>query len=59
MKREVTEALVEEMKGPKEEFERLRGDRSRLESVAAEGAEKARDIAGRTMGEVRRLVGLA
>ena len=59
MKREVTEALVEEMKRPRGEFERLRGDRSYLEGVAAEGAEKAGMIAGRTMCEVRGLVGLA
>ncbi|KZV60521.1 tryptophanyl-tRNA synthetase [Peniophora sp. CONT] len=59
LKRAVTEAVVEEMKGPREAFERLRGERGYLEEVARDGAEKASSIAGRTMGEVRRLVGLA
>ncbi|VDB84526.1 unnamed protein product [Peniophora sp. CBMAI 1063] len=59
LKKELTEALVEEMKGPREEFERLREDRGFLEDVAKKGAEKASERAGKTMLEVRRLVGLA
>ena len=37
LKKELTEALIEEMRRPREEFERLRGDKAYLESVARDG----------------------
>lgn len=59
LKRDVVDAIVERFRGPREEFERLRGERGYLESVARRGAERARERSEETVGEVRRRVGLA
>ncbi|KAF5392133.1 hypothetical protein D9757_003228 [Collybiopsis confluens] len=59
LKRDVTEAVEEMLKGPRREFERLKGDREYLRNIAREGAEKARVKSEVTMKEVRGRIGLA
>lgn len=54
----VADAVISKLSGIREEYERLRGDEGYLAEVAREGRERARGIARRTMGEVRRRVGL-
>ena len=58
LKRALCEVLEETMKGPREEFFRLRKDQAYLESLANRGADRAREISQRTLAEVRKLVGL-
>jgi tryptophanyl-tRNA synthetase len=55
----VSESIIEKLRGIREEYLRVRGDEAYLSSVAQEGRERARELAGRTMGEVRRKVGLS
>lgn len=51
--------VVEEMvKGPRTEFRRLQGDPGHLTTLAEEGLAKARNLSGRTLQTIRRLVGL-
>ncbi|KAF9264084.1 Nucleotidylyl transferase [Marasmius fiardii PR-910] len=59
LKRDVTGALEEMLRGPREEFERLKSERGYLEEVARAGREKAMGKAEETMKEVRRRIGLA
>ncbi|KAG7098355.1 hypothetical protein E1B28_000314 [Marasmius oreades] len=59
LKRDVTEALQEMLRGPREEFERMKSEQGYLQQVAQEGKEKAVEKAEQTMREVRRRVGLA
>jgi tryptophanyl-tRNA synthetase len=58
LKKEVSEALEELLKGPREEFNRLRGETDYLAAIAKEGAEKAREISRKTLHQVRAMVGL-
>lgn len=55
----VSESIIEKLRGIREEYLKVRGDEGYLASVAQEGRERAREVAGRTMGEVRRKVGLS
>ncbi|KAG7570978.1 hypothetical protein FFLO_01072 [Filobasidium floriforme] len=55
----VSESIIEKLRGIREEYLKVRGDEAYLSSVAQEGRERAREVAGRTMGEVRRKVGLS
>ena len=55
----VSESIIEKLRGIREEYLKVRGYEAYLSSVAQEGRERARELAGRTMGEVRRKVGLS
>jgi tryptophanyl-tRNA synthetase len=59
LKSRVTDAVVGRLSGIRSEYERLRTDAGYLSKVAADGAEEAREVAERTMMEVRRKVGLS
>ncbi|EIM82361.1 tryptophanyl-tRNA synthetase [Stereum hirsutum FP-91666 SS1] len=59
LKKEVEEAVVERFRGPREEFEKVRGERAYLEEVARKGAERAKEKSDVVLTEVRRRVGLA
>ncbi|XP_055086665.1 tryptophan--tRNA ligase, mitochondrial isoform X1 [Periophthalmus magnuspinnatus] len=56
-KRLVTEAVVQRLTPIREEIERLRADRSHLESVLFQGTQKARQLATPVLKEVRHRVG--
>ncbi|KAF9557741.1 tryptophanyl-tRNA synthetase [Agrocybe pediades] len=58
LKKDVSAALEEMLKGPRGEFERLRNDQEYLARVAREGAEKAKERSQRTMSAVRKMIGL-
>ncbi|KAI0373144.1 tryptophanyl-tRNA synthetase [Pilatotrama ljubarskyi] len=58
LKADVVEAVEELIKGPRAEFERLRGEKEYLASVAREGSEKARQLSEVTIREVRARIGL-
>lgn len=58
LKADVADAVEELIKGPRAEFERLRGETEYLASVAREGAEKARQLSAGTIREVRARIGL-
>ncbi|KAI7809110.1 tryptophan--tRNA ligase, mitochondrial [Triplophysa rosa] len=53
----VAEAVVQKLEPIRQEIQRLRADRGYLESLLAEGAEKARCLAAPVMMEVRKRVG--
>ncbi|KAL0569543.1 Tryptophan--tRNA ligase, mitochondrial [Marasmius crinis-equi] len=59
LKRDVTEAVQEMLKVPREEFERLRVEKDYLEQIAQSGKEKAIEKAEATMIEVRKRIGLS
>ncbi|KAJ3830447.1 hypothetical protein EV361DRAFT_974238 [Lentinula raphanica] len=59
LKKDLTEAVEEMVRRPREEFERLSKERGYLEQVAREGAQKARVKSEATMVEVRKRVGLS
>ncbi|KAJ6658259.1 hypothetical protein lerEdw1_020531 [Lerista edwardsae] len=54
----VAEAVIEKLAPVRNEFKRLKGDRSYLEKVLWTGAEKAKELAAPVYQEVKRLVGL-
>lgn len=54
----VTDAVQELFRGPREEFERIRGERAYLEGIAKDGAERARARSEETLQLVRSFVGL-
>ena len=53
----VAEALVEELRPVRGEFERILGDKAYIEKCAREGAEKAEAVARRTLRKVMKKVG--
>ncbi|CCK69721.1 tryptophan--tRNA ligase MSW1 KNAG_0C06250 [Huiozyma naganishii CBS 8797] len=53
----VSDLLIAELTGPRQEYKRLIADRGYLLSVAAEGSRRAREIAHRTLAEVMDLMG--
>ncbi|MCJ8732426.1 hypothetical protein PDJAM_G00210990 [Pangasius djambal] len=55
----VAEAVVQRLEPIRQEIQRLKADRSHLESVLAKGAEKARSLAAPVMQEVRKRVGFS
>jgi tryptophanyl-tRNA synthetase len=57
-KQAVAEAVVEYLAPVRERYQALRGDERALEQTLAAGAEKARSIAARTLGEVRAAMGV-
>jgi tryptophanyl-tRNA synthetase len=54
----VGEALVEEIRPFQEEYRRILADRAYLKQAAAQGAEAARQVAGRTVAKVFHKLGL-
>ena len=54
----VGEAVAEELRPVRENFERLMNDKAYVEECYRQGAEKAARIAARTMDKVKRKVGL-
>lgn len=54
----VAEAVVEELRPVKEEYERILKDKAYINSVIKDGAERAGRIAYRTLGKVYKKVGL-
>lgn len=58
LKTDVTEAIEQLIKGPRNEFEKIKLERGYLDDVASKGAEKARMRSEATMKEVRALIGL-
>ena len=58
LKNDAADAVEEMFKVPRGELERLRGDRAYLESVAKDGAVRARERSRPTLCMVRKLVGL-
>src|SRR4051812_9649709 len=59
LKADVAEAVIETLRGPREEFERLKGETGYLQGLVREGGEKARAMGKKTMKEVREMIGLA
>jgi tryptophanyl-tRNA synthetase len=57
-KQAVAEALVDYLAPVRERYDDLRPDEARLEDVLRAGAERARAIAGETVGEVRERMGV-
>jgi tryptophanyl-tRNA synthetase len=57
-KQAVAEALVDYLAPVRERYDELRPDEARLEEVLRAGAERARAIAGETVGEVRERMGV-
>jgi len=55
----VADAVVEKLRGIREEYLRIRQDRAYLSSVAEEGRVRAGELARRTMVEVRKKVGMS
>ncbi|MGH2840151.1 MAG: tryptophan--tRNA ligase [Solirubrobacteraceae bacterium] len=58
LKAAVGEAVAVELAPVRERYEQIRGDEAALERVLAEGAEKARVIATRTLSDVRDAMGV-
>ena len=58
LKADVTEALTELVRPVRERFAELHADRGYVESVLAEGAAKARALAGPTLDRAMRAAGL-
>ncbi len=58
LKKDVVEAVEEALRKPRAEFARLCGEKTFLEQVARDGAEKAQEHSNRTMRDVRKRVGL-
>ncbi|HWH94036.1 MAG TPA: tryptophan--tRNA ligase, partial [Baekduia sp.] len=53
------QAVVSMLAPVRERYADLRGDEQGLEAILAEGAEKARAMAGETLGDVRAAMGFA
>jgi tryptophanyl-tRNA synthetase len=58
LKNDVADAIEEMFKVPRAELERLRDDRTYLESVVKDGAARAQERSRATLDLVRKLVGL-
>lgn len=58
LKADVTEAVIELLREPQAEFERLCEERVYLVQVADEGARKAKELSNETMRHVRERLGL-
>lgn len=58
MKGELFELLNEQLKGPREEYQRLLADPAYVEGVLQKGAQRARDVATPTLERLKAAVGL-
>jgi tryptophanyl-tRNA synthetase len=54
----VVDAVEERLKGPRAEYARIRSETGYLKDVLREGAEAARKVAGNTLRDVRRGLGM-
>jgi tryptophanyl-tRNA synthetase len=59
LKRDVADAVAAALEAPRKEYERIRADEGYLESVARDGAARARERSAKTLKIVRERVGLA
>jgi tryptophanyl-tRNA synthetase len=59
LKTATAQAVVSMLAPVRERYAELRGDEQTLEAILAEGAEKARAMAGETLGDVRAAMGFA
>lgn len=59
LKDHVTEVVVEEFKGKREMYQKLLADKHYIDKVCAEGRDQARELAGKNLAEVKKLVGLS
>jgi tryptophanyl-tRNA synthetase len=59
LKTATAQAVVEMLAPVRERYAELRGDEQRLEAILAKGAEKARAMAGETLGDVRAAMGFS
>ncbi len=59
LKEVVGEVIVEKLRPVREEYERLRREEGYLREVAGKGRVRAAEIAGKTIEEVRKAVGLS
>ena len=57
-KQGVADAVIQYLAPVRERYERIRPDEDGLESTLAEGAEKARAVASKTLGRVRQAMGV-
>ena len=57
-KKQLFERVNEELRGPREEYERLMEDPGHIEQVLQRGAQRAREYSAPLMSEVRRAVGI-
>ena len=57
IKESLREAVVEELRPVRERYERFVNDKAYLQTVAAEGAERASRIANRTLGKAMKKIG--
>lgn len=58
LKEHVAESVIERIEPIRKEYEKVSQDRAYLSEVAKKGRETAREVAAKTMEEVRRVVGL-
>ena len=56
-KKALLEALIDNYKAPREEFNRWMDDKGALDEQLASGAEKARAVGSATLGRVRKALG--
>lgn len=59
LKGDAAEAVEAVLRGPREEYERLKSETSYLEGVAKDGARRAREISEETMTLVRSQIGIS
>lgn len=58
LKADVADAVEEKLRGPREEFQRIRHEVTYLDDIARSGAQKAKERSEVTMQAVREMVGL-
>lgn len=59
LKADTADAVEELLKGPREDFERIRNEKGYLTEIAKRGAERAKERSSATLKEVRTMVGLS
>lgn len=59
LKKEVTDVVNSRLSSIRDELQRLHNDEAFLESVEQEGARRAREVASRTLEQVKQTIGLA
>ena len=59
LKADTADAVEELLKGPREDFERVRNEKGYLIEIAKQGAEQAKERSSATLKEVRTMVGLS
>ncbi|KAG6330035.1 hypothetical protein ID866_9055 [Astraeus odoratus] len=59
LKNDVADAIEEQLRGPRSEFEKLRPEKAYLDEVARRGASRAVEYSSATLKEIKRCIGLA